>query len=56
MANLKSAFGVCNTSATRHSLVEDIQGIVSGNLVSSLGLFCLSSSGLLTVSTAVSEI
>ena len=52
MANLKSAFGVWNTSATRHSLVEDIQGIVSGSLVSSLGLFCLSSAGLLTGSTA----
>ena len=52
MANLKSAFGVWNTSATRHSLVEDIQGIVSGSLVSLLGLFCLSSAGLLTGSTA----
>ncbi|MEZ2221118.1 YitT family protein [Rhizobium sp. RCC_161_2] len=52
MANLKSAFGVWNTSATRHSLVEDIQGILSGSLISSLGLFCLSSAGLLTGSTA----
>ena len=52
MANLRSAFGVWNTSATRHSLVEDIQGILSGSLVSSLGLFCLSSAGLLTGSTA----
>jgi len=52
MANLKSAFAVWNTSATRHSLVEDIQGILSGSLISSLGLFCLSSAGLLTGSTA----
>ncbi len=52
MANLKSAFGVWNTSATRHSLIEDIQGILSGSLISSLGLFCLSSAGLLTGSTA----
>lgn len=52
MANAKSAFGVWNTSATRHSLVEDIQGILSGSLVSALGLFCLSSAGLLTGSTA----
>ncbi|CAN7164177.1 YitT family protein [Rhizobium rhizogenes] len=52
MASLKSAFGVWNTSATRHSLVEDIQGILSGSLISSLGLFCLSSAGLLTGSTA----
>lgn len=52
MANARSAFGVWNTSATRHSLVEDIQGILSGSLVSALGLFCLSSAGLLTGSTA----
>ena len=52
MANLKSALGVWNTSATRHSLVEDIQGIFSGSLVAALGLFCLSSAGLLTGSTA----
>lgn len=52
MANIRSAFGVWNTSATRHSLIEDIQGIFSGSLVSALGLFCLSSAGLLTGSTA----
>ncbi|MGG6896357.1 YitT family protein [Rhizobium sp. BR 315] len=52
MANVKSAFGVWNTSATRHSWVEDVQGIISGSLISSLGLFCLSSAGLLTGSTA----
>ncbi|MDL2399210.1 YitT family protein [Rhizobium mayense] len=52
MTKLKSAFGVWNTSATRHSLVEDVQGIFSGGLISSLGLFCLSSAGLLTGSTA----
>lgn len=52
MANARSAFGVWNTSATQHSLVEDIQGIFSGSLVSALGLFCLSSAGLLTGSTA----
>ena len=52
MANAKSAFGVWKTSATRHSWIEDVQGIVSGSLISSLGLFCLSSAGLLTGSTA----
>jgi len=52
MANARSAFGVWNTSATRHSLLEDVQGIFSGSLVSALGLFCLSSAGLLTGSTA----
>ncbi len=52
MVNAKSAFGVWNTSATRHSWVEDVQGILTGSLISSLGLFCLSSAGLLTGSTA----
>ncbi|MGZ9723027.1 YitT family protein [Rhizobium miluonense] len=52
MANAKATFGVWNTSATRHSWVEDVQGIISGSLISSLGLFCLSSAGLLTGSTA----
>ncbi|RAX39659.1 YitT family protein [Rhizobium tropici] len=52
MANAKSAFGIWNTSATRHSWIEDVQGIISGSLISSLGLFCLSSAGLLTGSTA----
>lgn len=52
MANAKSAFGVWNTSAIRHSWAEDFQGIISGSLISSLGLFCLSSAGLLTGSTA----
>lgn len=52
MSSLKNALGVWNTSATRHSPVEDAQGIFSGSLVSSLGLFLLSACGLLTGSTA----
>jgi len=52
MSKIRSAFGVWNTAATRHSLIEDIQGIVCGSIVSSLGLFALSASGLLTGSTA----
>lgn len=52
MSKISSAFGVWNTAATRHSLIEDVQGIVCGSIVSSLGLFALSASGLLTGSTA----
>lgn len=52
MMGLKSALGVWNTSATRHSFVEDVQGILSGSIISSLGLFILSAAGLLTGSTA----
>lgn len=52
MTRIKNALGVWNTSATRHSLVEDVQGIISGSIVSSLGLFLLSAAGLLTGSTA----
>ncbi|MBB4288343.1 uncharacterized membrane-anchored protein YitT (DUF2179 family) [Rhizobium leguminosarum] len=44
--------GVWNTSATRHTPIEDMQGIFSGSLVAALGLYVLASAGLLTGSTA----
>ncbi|MBB4239046.1 YitT family protein [Rhizobium esperanzae] len=47
-----NALGVWNTSATRHTPVEDVQGIFSGSLVAALGLYVLASAGLLTGSTA----
>jgi len=47
-----SALGFWNTSATRHTAVEDVQGVFSGSLVSALGLYLLASAGLLTGSTA----
>ncbi|AHG43958.1 hypothetical protein RLEG12_12315 [Rhizobium leguminosarum bv. trifolii CB782] len=46
------ALGVWNTSATRHTPIEDVQGIFSGSLVAALGLYVLASAGLLTGSTA----
>ncbi|KQV44033.1 MULTISPECIES: YitT family protein [unclassified Rhizobium] len=52
MTQLMSALGFWNTSATRHTAVEDVQGIFSGSLVASLGLYVLASAGLLTGSTA----
>ncbi len=47
-----NALGFWNTSATRHTPVEDAQGIFSGSLVAALGLYVLASAGLLTGSTA----
>ncbi len=47
-----SALGFWNTNATRHTPVEDVQGIFSGSLVAALGLYVLASAGLLTGSTA----
>ena len=52
MTQLMSALGFWNTSATRHTALEDVQGIFSGSLVAALGLYVLASAGLLTGSTA----
>ena len=52
MSQLISALNFWNTSATRHTPVEDVQGIFSGSLIAALGLYCLASAGLLTGSTA----
>ncbi|ARO28546.1 hypothetical protein NXC14_CH00541 [Rhizobium sp. NXC14] len=47
-----NALGVWNTSATRHTPMEDVQGIFSGSLIAALGIYVLASAGLLTGSTA----
>ncbi|MBY5651420.1 YitT family protein [Rhizobium leguminosarum bv. viciae 248] len=52
MTQLINALGFWNTTATRHTLIEDVQGIFSGSLVAALGLYVLASAGLLTGSTA----
>ncbi|MBX4865835.1 YitT family protein [Rhizobium bangladeshense] len=52
MTQLINALGVWNTSATRHTPIEDVQGIFSGSLIAALGLYVLASAGLLTGSTA----
>lgn len=52
MSQLISALGFWNTSAARHTPVEDVQGIFSGSLVAALGLYVLAGAGLLTGSTA----
>ncbi len=52
MAQMSSVFGLWNTSPTRHTPIEDAQGVFSGSLVAALGLYFLASAGLLTGSTA----
>ena len=52
MAQISSVFGLWNTSPTRHSAVEDLQGIFTGSLIAALGLYFLASAGFLTGSTA----
>lgn len=52
MAQASSVFGLWNTSPTRHTAVEDVQGVFSGSFVAALGLYFLASAGLLTGSTA----
>ncbi|WP_034859322.1 YitT family protein [Sinorhizobium sojae] len=47
-----SVFGLWNTRPTRHTPMEDAQGIFSGSFVAALGLYFLASAGLLTGSTA----
>ncbi|PDT26146.1 membrane protein [Rhizobium sp. L9] len=52
MTHRINALGVWNTSATRHTPIEDVQGIFSGSLIAALGIYVLASAGLLTGSTA----
>jgi len=52
MAQGSSVFGLWNTSPTKHTPIEDAQGIFSGSLIAALGLYFLASAGLLTGSTA----
>ncbi|SIQ60934.1 Uncharacterized membrane-anchored protein YitT, contains DUF161 and DUF2179 domains [Rhizobium sp. RU20A] len=52
MTQLMNSLGFWNSSATRHTPVEDVQGIFTGSLVAALGLYLLASAGLLTGSTA----
>lgn len=50
MAHL--SVGLWNRNPARHTPLEDIQGILSGSLISALGLFLLGKVGLLTGGTA----
>lgn len=44
--------GVLNSSADRHSLLDDAQGLVAGSMLAVLGVSLLSGAGLLTGGTA----
>ncbi len=48
MTQLMNSLGFWNSSATRHTPVEDVQGIFTGSLVAALGLYLLASAGLLS--------
>ncbi|MGO7258958.1 YitT family protein, partial [Rhizobium brockwellii] len=44
--------GLLNSSADRHSLLDDAQGIVAGSMLAVLGVTLLSGAGLLAGGTA----
>lgn len=48
MSQVSSVLGIWNANPARHSAAEDIQGILSGSMVSALGLYLLAKVGLLT--------
>ncbi|MHB0952569.1 MAG: YitT family protein [Allorhizobium sp.] len=48
MAQVSNVLGIWNANPARHSAAEDIQGILSGSMVSALGLYLLAKVGLLT--------
>ena len=49
----RTAFaGALNSSADRHSLFDDAQGLVAGSMLAVLGVSLLSGAGLLTGGTA----
>lgn len=52
MMGQKMALGFYSVDPSRHTLVEDSQGLITGALVSALGFYLLSRVGLLTGGTA----
>ncbi len=52
MAQITRVLGLWNTNPVRHTPMEDAQGIFSGSLIAAIGLYFLSSVGLLTGGTA----
>ncbi|MCO6187173.1 YitT family protein [Rhizobium sp. L1K21] len=50
--NLNELLTIWNDNPSRHTLIEDVQGIAFGAIVASLGLFFLNQAGLLTGGTA----
>lgn len=52
MAFTRSVYGMWSVDPAKHAPVEDIQGIVTGSIVSALGFYLLAKVGLLTGGTA----
>jgi len=48
MSGDKRRFGFWNPAPTRHSLLEDAQGIFTGSMIAALGLSLIGSAGLVT--------
>ncbi len=52
MSMTRSVYGMWSSDPARHAPVEDVQGIVTGAIVSALGFYLLNKVGLLTGGTA----
>ncbi len=52
MAFTRSVYGMWSVDPAKHSPIEDVQGIVTGSIVSALGFYILNKVGLLTGGTA----
>lgn len=48
MAQASSMFGIWNTNPARHTVAEDLQGLLAGSMIAALGLYILAQVGLLT--------
>jgi uncharacterized membrane-anchored protein YitT (DUF2179 family) len=48
MALMNNMLGIWNNNPTRHSRAEDVQGILCGSIIAALGLYFISTVGLLT--------
>ncbi|QTK79719.1 hypothetical protein AT6N2_C2056 [Agrobacterium tumefaciens] len=52
MGTTRSVYGMWSSDPAKHAPVEDVQGIVTGAIVSALGFYLLNKVGLLTGGTA----
>ena len=48
MAQITSMLGIWNSNPTRHTVAEDLQGLIAGSMIAALGLYLLAKVGLLT--------
>jgi hypothetical protein len=52
VSRTRSVYGMWSSDPAKHAPVEDVQGIVTGAIVSALGFYLLNKVGLLTGGTA----